>query len=417
MTQEKKSSHQDTKASQDAAAGTETGSASSSMKQSTRKEKVASSSIPEKQNTPTSSEKKPGGCRQCAGWLFVLVLILLGCLAGGGYWYWLQLQGIHDQIGRVKAQMDQESASLTRKLTHVMEQSKLTDSRLKEVQVGLENAEERQTQLQEAVQALHTEMNKGRFQGWRVSESSYLLHIANDRLYLARDVDGAVMALKAADQRLREVGDPSLLSVRTAIADEIGQLQIVPKIDFAGLSAQLISLQKRVGDLTLLSPRIKQGHAAEDSEQNMSDHGDSDSSRLEQVGQRFVDSLRDLVKIRHKDGQEIQFLPADQRVYLSQNIRLKLEVARLSLLQRNDALFHQSLAIVLDWLKQYYRQDQVYQALEHQIQELQKVQLIFRAPDISGSGKLLQSWLEKQESAMQQNSLGESGAQTTGETQ
>lgn len=412
MMQEKKPSQQDTKDSQNAAvsshkpAGTETKPSSSSDRSSTHKEKI-SSHLPGKQKTSAPSYKKSGACRQCTGWLIILILLLAVAFAGGGYWFWLQIQVLHDRVGQVDTQMRQETADLNQKLSRTLEKSQLTGGILKEVQASLENANNRQTRLQEAVQALHAEVNKGRFQGWRVSETRYLMHIASDRLYLARDVDGAILALKAADQRLREVGDPSLLAVRSALADEIGQLQIVPKIDFAGVSTQLISLQKRVGDLALLSPRIKQDSSTEGVEQKRTTTAGNESSHMQQVGQRFIDSLRDLVKIRHKDGQEIQFLPVDQRVYLSQNMRLKLEVARLSLLQRDDTLFHQSLTTVLDWLKQYYRQDTVYQALEHQIQDLQKIRLIFQAPDISGSGKLLQAWLQRQETQLHQKALPE----------
>ena len=57
------------------------------------------------------------------------------------------------------------------------------------------------------------------------SEVEYLLRLANQRLQLERDVEGAAALLRTADARLEEANNPALVPVRRAIAEELAALK------------------------------------------------------------------------------------------------------------------------------------------------------------------------------------------------
>lgn len=325
----------------------------------------------------------------------LLSLALLIILAVGVVWGWQQLLLIKQSVDAVIATHSQQLTAQQQQNDQLVGDIRTVKQTQQGMAQALKQMGAQQAQLRESVQALYNELNKGRHHGWVVAETQYLIDIANHRLYLANDIAGAIAALKAADQRLRAVGDPSLLAARTALADEISQLQAVPNIDTAGYSAQLISQQNRVSDLALLTSEFK---SAPDAKVEVVKEPIEEQSALKNAGNRFMSSLKDLVKIRQKEGNEIQFLPPEQSSYLRQNIRLKLEVARLALLQKDNALFHENLSIALDWLRRYFAKDAVFNAMENQLIELGEVNLIVQYPDITGSRKLLKAWISQQTS-------------------
>ena len=60
---------------------------------------------------------------------------------------------------------------------------------------------------------------------WVLAEADYLLRVAGRKLWLEHDVATSSRMLHAADQRLADLHDPSLLPVREKIHDDIQQLQ------------------------------------------------------------------------------------------------------------------------------------------------------------------------------------------------
>ena len=70
-------------------------------------------------------------------------------------------------------------------------------------------------QSSEKISLLQRQVGKSKRQ-WLISEAEYVVSVANTRLYLAGDVATAITGLEAADQRLRENGDPIVFPVRKA---------------------------------------------------------------------------------------------------------------------------------------------------------------------------------------------------------
>ena len=102
-------------------------------------------------------------------------------------------------------------------------------------------------------------------------------------------------------------------------------------------------------------------------------------------------SLKGLVTVRRVTEQSAAILPLEQRGYLYQNLALKLEAARYSLLLNNDVLYHQSLAAVSNWLQQYFdNQDPGVKAVLTTLQHIDAVKLDRELPVASSSLAALQ---------------------------
>ena len=87
-----------------------------------------------------------------------------------------------------------------------------------------------------------------------IADAEYLLMVANERLHLVADVKTSLLALEAADQRLRESGDPGVFKVRDALAKEINILKKSEAPDIVGLSSRLRAVEDLVYDMPLRLP-------------------------------------------------------------------------------------------------------------------------------------------------------------------
>jgi len=71
------------------------------------------------------------------------------------------------------------------------------------------------------------ELGSKNYRDWVLSESEYLLRIANHRLQLEGDIKTAIKGLRIVDSKIKGLTDPSLLPVRKHLANEISALESI----------------------------------------------------------------------------------------------------------------------------------------------------------------------------------------------
>ena len=184
-----------------------------------------------------------------------------------------------------------------------------------------------------------------------------------------------------------ELDDPAFLGVRSEIADEIAALQRVEQPDLTGIALALSALSEQASGLALKGHERVAPATAPDQ---------TNAAAGSQSGwDRFVASvqaaLKGLVAVRRTDSAVEPLLPPDEVYFLYRNLELKLEVARLALLQRNQEVYRTSLRGVRSWLNTYFDTEDgsVANAL-NQIADLEGKQIAPTLPDISGSLQQLQ---------------------------
>jgi uroporphyrin-3 C-methyltransferase len=321
-------------------------------------------------------------------------LLLLGGLAGYG---WLMLEQLRKDGQR-------EWASETDVQSRVGALGERLQGRLDRLDAQAADKEERLNTLQRQLDAtsrrLLTEDPTGRTD-WLLAEAEYLLRLANQRLYMEKDYNGALVILKAADAVLVETKETALFPVRKAIAQEIVQLESVGKVDRTGLFLKLEALINQIEkldqnlffkDSPLLEetrPETNALPATVDASEvpQPTNWRNRMSVALERLERYFV--------IRHRDDPVEPLLAPEQIYYLQQNLRLMLEQAELALLDRNQALYERSLDKAERWIAQYFlTNDAVTRAMINNLATLKTERIDPELPDIGNSLRLLKGLME-----------------------
>lgn len=228
---------------------------------------------------------------------------------------------------------------------------------------------------------------------WLLSEAENFMQIANAQLQLAGNPHLATLALGMADERISQLGNPALIDVRTALADELAALDVMVKPDIEGTTLMLASLARVIDSLPLRSP-----------EQTARDTANADA--IEEMGSfdRAFESVKDamsgLVKVTPPDQIAAPLVSPDAVYFLRTNLALQLQVARLALLRGETAAFDQSLDDASAWLRQYFDTEsaQVTASLQT-IAEVRSANVAMSPPDISKSLHLLRQFRALAETA------------------
>ncbi|MCG7981965.1 MAG: uroporphyrinogen-III C-methyltransferase [Candidatus Thiodiazotropha lotti] len=329
-----------------------------------------------------------------------------------GYRYWVEMKTTLEQMNRDLAEANQQQSqfadrlmqsqqAFTKQQQQIAEQQQALVEQAERVKQAKEAAKKQDTQLYRSLAEIQTKLG-GREGQWRVAEAEYLIRVANHRVSLMGDVSTALEALKSADERLSASGDPVWSGVREQLAREITQLKAVPIVDQAGISAELTALADQVERL----PLHDEGIALIANEKQAA--GDESVASSEDLAlERIVDDLwqgfKSMMVIRHHDRPVSAMLPPEQRYFLIQNLRLKLENAKAALMGQDASLYQDSLNGALAWLKAYFlMEDPGVSGFKGQLEALVSRDIAPQLPDISASLRALQK---------QRQQLSQGGAQ------
>ena len=308
---------------------------------------------------------------------------LLGFLFGvaglgfAGYLYYLLVYA--DPQGAVDARLLSVESSVSsgaRELEEIDRRQREALDRFAETQ--RQEREASAEQLLEAVNQVATQAPPSRRE-WKVAEVAYLLRIANHRLLMERDVDGALALLKGADAILVELDDFSLFQVRARLSDEIVSLENVESNDVQGLFLRLEAVKTELGRHRLKLPKFEA----------------PETSTADEEGfwSALVSQLGGYLRFRRFEGESVKpLLAPDEAVYLELNLRMMLERAQLAALRREQSVFEQSLQTAADWIASYLEdEDPGIQRVIEELDAMSTVELDQSLPDISGSLAALKS--------------------------
>lgn len=323
-------------------------------------------------------EKPAGGSH-----LAKLALLSSLIIAGGIYYLWQEhSRALHDQR--------QQLAQLQ---TVVKDQSEAQQQLGEAVKDELGVLHERQQAIKEAVTELLRTSRHLRHE-WLVAEAEYLVNLAGHRLILARDANTAITALRAADDRLREAGDPSLIVLRKALTEDINALEVITLPDTAGLSLTLSTMVQDVDDLPLLTPEPETaarqpGIPTKPSIDNWRD-----------LPAAMWEDMKKLVIIRDHQGPIKPLLSPEQHFFLTQNLKLQLEQARLALLNGENTIYHERLDTVQTWLHNWF--DLEHNRTVHMLDRLKDLKAIDvqpSLPELTRTYQAFQDYHAKQDAA------------------
>lgn len=278
--------------------------------------------------------------------LAVVALVLaLIALAGAGAtgWAWYQLRGEQTRIaeleGRVSA-LDGRVASLAASAAQARNLEALAN-RLDQFQ----HAEQQRAQaFEQSLHALAARLAGGGI-AYREDEAEALMRLAQARIELAADPDGAAKALQLADQALATPDEPALVPVRTALAAEIQALQAVVRPDVTGAFARIGAIAARVDSLPLAGDRLAPAPAAAT--------GQAPGLSWSGLGAALKRAFSPLIVVRQGPVAR-PLLPPREAYFVRANVKLALNGARLALLERDQSAYRASLQQARAWLAEWF---------------------------------------------------------------
>jgi len=318
----------------------------------------------------------------------VVVAIVLFLLLGAGAVYWQRM--IH---APALAALDQRIAGFDAGHATLAADIAATRSELESIDSAataaaadvaalgstVSSTTQAQSDLQRSVSALYEKETQTSVD-WVLAEAEYLVLAATQRLALERDIDTAVAALRAADQRLRSAEHPDLIPIRDQLIKDITELEGVNRADVEGLAIYLAKTIDQVDGLPTkpiaeeISPfaTVRKGeYAAED---------------WRRLGYAIWSDLVDLVEVKDADLPDSVLFDPELRYFLQQNLRLELASARLAVLRRDKANLVASVGLVKTLLNAYYDEnDAGVKSIIARLDEAATLELAPAMPNITGS--------------------------------
>lgn len=184
---------------------------------------------------------------------------------------------------------------------------------------------------------------------WLMSEADFLLNNALRKVVLDNDIETAKSLLIEADNVLNQVSDPKVLPIREAIKADLNSLADVNQVDQNNLMQRLAALANLVDDMPL----------AESDEEREVESGEVSSSiddwqkNIEKSADSFLSHfirINDKAKVSNDKG----FIAPNQEIYLRENIRLRLQIAMMTIPRQQNELYKQSLDAVSTWVRSYF---------------------------------------------------------------
>ena len=249
---------------------------------------------------------------------------------------------------------------------------------------------------QASLEQLYSDLARTR-DDWALSEVEQILAVASQQLQLAGNVQGAIIALQNADQRLARTERPQFIVLRRAIAKDLESLKALPSVDIAGNALRIDSLVGMVDSLPLLADERPAPRPRLDAQTVDRGAGSDSGGAVRGWFYRLQDSARylaaeawqkfgQLVRVREVNEPDALLLAPTQSYFVRENLKLRLLNARLALLARQEVTYRADLLRVQEALQKYFdlRSKQTLAALAL-LKQVQIANTVIDVPTLSGS--------------------------------
>jgi uncharacterized protein HemX len=363
---------------------------------------------PEVSDVPEATDKQP---RSGSGLAFLALLIALLALAGTAYLWWLNSNEGDEGAGRIAAEiqrLDQADASAVERLGQLetelgalpvtdasaqiaglVDRAAAGDRELATLrqmsndQMALSRSlqttiEAQQARLAAAETGLANLAGRGRggASDLNVAEVDYLLRLANERLKLFMDPVAADRALQMADAQLEAMDNPLFLAVRQRIAESRQTLDAVELPDHIAITAQLDAIQSALATFSF------KGENAVSAEPVPASEGSAEAGWWEKIKSVFSG----LVTVRRNVPEDKELLTLEDKDYIRQRLWLQMEIARLSLMRKDQEVFRSSLLRADASLQEWFEPEaEALTSARVSLEQLLELNISPQMPDISGA--------------------------------
>jgi uroporphyrin-3 C-methyltransferase/uroporphyrinogen III methyltransferase/synthase len=267
-----------------------------------------------------------------------------------------------EQVERELARRIQDDTSISIEARAAAKQAQDVSLALQTKQGVLEARLTDSQSQQASLQQLYQDLSRTR-DDWALAEVEQIVSVASQQLQLAGNVQGALVALQSADDRLARADRPQFIALRRVIQHDMERLRALPSVDLAGNALRIDSLISMVDRLPLLSdaqispaPRLdavpidRSGPLAGASKGFTERIGDE----WRYMTAEAWSEVQQLIRIREVNQPDALLLTPSEAYFLRENLKLRLLNARLALLARQEPIYRADLVRVGETLQKYF---------------------------------------------------------------
>lgn len=308
--------------------------------------------------------------------LLAFIILVLLTIIGALIWQSVNTRQRFSELEQVLTQRLEQYSSANQQSANLAQQAEELSAEAVAKTELLEQKLAESRDQQESLQTLYRELAYNREERV-ITEIEQLLIIANQQLQLAGNIKPALLALQTALARLQQIDTPQAVHLRNTITDDIQKLQNLPQADIAEMNIELESLAQAIDTLPLVSDRHPEPETAEPV---------TSTNPWRQLAREVWQDFKSLVRLERIDRPEPPLLSPDQTFFLRENVKLRLLMARIALLQHDAASYQANMKAAEQWIQQYFdvREPDVRKVLSG-IQQLATTTVDTSIPDINES--------------------------------
>lgn len=226
---------------------------------------------------------------------------------------------------------------------------------------------------------------------WLLAQADFLVKLAGRKLWSDQDVTTAAALLKSADASLGDMNDPSLITARRALTEDIASLATVSQVDYDGIILKVNQLSNQIDNLRLADNNDDDSPMDSDSSELSSSLSEW-RINLQKSWQNFMDSF---ITVRRRDETTVPLLAPNQDVYLRENLRSRLLVAAQAVPRHQEETYKQALDNVSTWVRAYYdTDDATTTAFLEDVDKLSQQNITMNVPDKLASQPILEKLMQ-----------------------
>ncbi|MBK6613264.1 uroporphyrinogen-III C-methyltransferase [Ottowia sp.] len=317
------------------------------------------SATPPAAMAPTPLHAAP---RAGAGPGLVLAWILAAVALTTSVLLWQKVSGMQEQLARQSADAGSRSVEARTLARQAEAEVRDTVGKVAALEGRVSDLAAYRAQLEDLVQSVARTRDEN-----LAVELEAALRVARDQAQLTGSVEPLLAALRTAERRLARASDPRLAPVARAVARDLERVKTAAIPDTAGLLARIDQLLRQVDDLP-----VANDVGSADAAPRGAPAQEAPATWWERVGHVFAEEARSLLRVSRVERPEATLLSPDQAFFVRENLKLRLQGARLGLLARQyeaaRADLAASAAALGAWFDPTSRRTQAAATLLQQIQ-------------------------------------------------
>ena len=178
---------------------------------------------------------------------------------------------------------------------------------------------------------------KARYQ-FLLNEIEYGLHVGHLQLLATNNIQNAFRILELMKQRLDQFTELDLVPLKQSIALAIEQLKSSPLLDISSLMEKFAALTENVDNLPFLADTYFQSKENRKQLKKL-----LNGPEYQRMWEQFIQTLRSGIQVRQLDKIDPMLITANQAFFIRENLKLRLLVAKIALMQQYTDTFIESL--------------------------------------------------------------------------